>query len=156
MKLLIFADSHHHNEAMFEITRREAPDAVFHLGDYETDAFALEREFPGLKVYSVPGNCDLYTTNPSKLLVPLEGHSIFAAHGHTFYVKTGLDSIVTNALYSGADILLFGHTHEPYYTTFRGLTILNPGSVGYGRTYAVLTLEGEKVTCHQRQLERSR
>lgn len=154
MKLLVFSDSHRHNDAMFAITALEKPDAVFHLGDHEADAFALERKYPGLTVYSVPGNCDYAPRGQTKLLVPLEGHRIFATHGHTFYVKYDTDSIITNALYAGADILLFGHTHVPLYEQAHGLTVINPGSVGYGLTYGVLTLEGERVAYSPRQFAR--
>lgn len=154
MIIAVFADSHHFNNAMLEATELEKPDAVFHLGDYETDAFELERRFPGLPVYSVPGNCDLYPRGETKILAELAGKKIFAAHGHTFYVKSGYDSIITNALYSGADILLFGHTHVPYRGEVNGLLVINPGSVGYGLTYGILTVEDGRIDYTLKQFAR--
>ena len=154
MKIAVFADSHHYNRAMLEAVELEKPDAVFHLGDHEADAFELEREFPSLTVYSVPGNCDLFPRGETRLLVPLAGKTIFAAHGHTFYVKSGLDSIITNALYSNADILLFGHTHQPFYDMVSGLHVINPGSIGYGMTYGILKIESGVISYTPKQLAR--
>ena len=47
------------------------------------------------------------------------------------------------AYFSGAKLVLFGHTHIPYNKEELGIRILNPGSAGLGarRTYGVLQLE---------------
>lgn len=145
MKLIIFADSHDRTGGMTEAIEYENPDYIFHLGDLERDADVLSREFPQIPLHYVPGNCDFFPKEPYRKLILLCGRRIFMCHGHTYYVKTSYDSIINNACAAGADVLLFGHTHEPFYTEINGLTVINPGSVGFGRTYGVLTLDGSRL-----------
>ena len=52
----------------------------------------------------------------------------------------------TAAIYAarecGADILLFGHTHQPFHDRRGKCTFLNPGSIGafHGASFAVLDI----------------
>ena len=147
MKLIIFADSHDRISGMEDAVYYEKPDAIFHLGDCERDADRLHRLFPDIPLYSVPGNCDISPREPYRKIIELGGHTIFMNHGHTYYVKaSGYDSIINNACAAGADILMFGHTHRPYFDEFNGLTIINPGSVGYEGTYGVLEMKGKALS----------
>ena len=65
MKILVFSDSHGNPDHMLTAIRREAPDAIFHLGDGESDLRAVKRAFPDLPIYSVRGNCDLFGAAPA-------------------------------------------------------------------------------------------
>ena len=112
MKILIFSDSHRNVEPMITAAAKEEPNVIIHLGDVESDAVALRRCIPGIMICSVPGNCDFMPLGPHRLLINLEGKTIFAAHGHTYGVKSSYASIINAAMAARADILLFGHTHQ--------------------------------------------
>ena len=146
MKVLIFSDSHRELSYMRRAIESEQPDYVFHLGDHDSDAAELERECPLLPIAAVCGNCDAWgSDSPNVRLVTLGGLRIFLCHGHTYGVKRGLLRVTYAAREAQADILLFGHTHEPYREKDRyGMTLFNPGSCGYGRpTYGCLTIPAE-------------
>ena len=76
----------------------------------------------------VPGNCDGWTTVPSVKQITLQGRSILLSHGHLWGVKSGYEAAIAQARSAGADILLFGHTHQPLCQQLEdGLWVLNPG-----------------------------
>lgn len=148
MKILILSDSHGDGEALCLAAARTGPELILHLGDHDWDCAALHRRFPQIPVRAVRGNCDLMSGAPVRDEFAAEGKRIFMTHGHLYHVKTGMDAILTAASVSGADILLYGHTHIPFYAERDGLHILNPGSVGRGKkTYAVLDLQHGAVQC---------
>ena len=72
------------------------------------------------------------------------------AHGHQYHVKMGRSAAESAARQAGANILLFGHTHEPVCEFERGLWIVNPGSAGSlaAATYAVICLEEDGAVCY--------
>ena len=57
------------------------------------------------------------------------------------------------AIREQADVLLCGHTHIPYYDDFGSLQLLNPGSIGYGHTYGVITIQRGTAVCCVKTLE---
>ena len=69
---------------------------------------------------------------------------IFITHGHGYGVKSSCDPLVKAALAQGADVALFGHTHEALSTQRDGIFLVNPGSVSRarqgGESYAVIDL----------------
>ena len=146
MKILVFSDSHRNVRPMVNAVVRESPNTIIHLGDHESDAEALSREFPDIPITSVPGNCDLAPFGKRFLSFTLAGKSFFITHGHPYGVKMGYNSLINTAAAAGADIALFGHTHIPYSTTVSGMLVCNPGSVGMdSRTYGVLTIENGEI-----------
>ncbi len=132
MKLLVFSDSHGTVGPMLRAVREAAPDAAVHLGDYVRDADALRRAFPALRLYSVRGNCDWDCRAPEAERFELGGVPIYACHGHRYGVKTGLDALCNAGYFSGARLVLFGHTHVPLRREEGGLLLLNPGSARSG------------------------
>lgn len=128
----------------------ERPDACFFLGDGERDIDAIIEEFPGLPVYAVMGNCDFRSLRKSSILHRIGDLTIFATHGHNHYVKydAELDSLTSDAADRGAQIALFGHTHRQHLSENRGVTLINPGSIGRGTypCYAVINIAGGKFT----------
>ena len=144
MKILIFSDSHGDLSYMCKAVKKEKPDYVFHLGDHDRDAAALQQEFQTLPVAAVCGNCDGWGSETPKVrLVSLSGVRMFLCHGHTYGVKGSLLRASYAAREMQADILFFGHTHEPHHEKdLTGLTLFNPGSCGYGDpTCGVLILD---------------
>ena len=141
MKILVFSDSHGSRNRMVEVTAREDPDMIFHLGDGWRDAESLHRRFPKIPMYQVPGNCDYRTQADPECLVTVQGFRILLCHGHTYGVKDSLILPSQAAEEMGLDAFLFGHTHRPLVSR-RGETLfLNPGSIGdYQAFYGILTV----------------
>ena len=130
---------------MISVIKLEKPDICFFLGDGERDLARLEDNFPDLPIYAVRGNCDFNTDLQRLILCNVEGVIIFATHGHLSNVKREDDfrTLIYQAKEAGADIALFGHTHYQYLAEHDGITLLNPGSAGYGYYpgYAILNIE---------------
>lgn len=148
MKLIVFSDSHRELSHMREVLDREKPDYVFHLGDHDSDAEQISREFPTLPIAMVRGNCDGWSDTSVTLTLALGGLKFFLCHGHTLGVKTSYLRAIFAAREQGADVLLFGHTHIPERDESNGLKLLNPGSCGYGRrpTYGYFMIENGAIT----------
>ena len=141
MKLLVFSDSHGAVAPMLRAVREEKPDAVIHLGDCVRDAQALRADFPGL--VSVSGNCDWGDEGPERAELTLGGVRVFACHGHRYGVKTGLDALCNAGHFSGAGLVLFGHTHVPLKARAGEMLLVNPGPAK--RSYAVIELEDGEI-----------
>lgn len=157
MKVLIFSDSHGDVEIMCAAVDAETPGAVIHLGDHVADAERLGERYPEMPVYSVPGNTDARKAGERTRHIELCGRRIMLTHGHTFMedkrAKTFFEGITNLFLSecSGADIILFGHTHEPFLNCCNGKWIMNPGRVGrissrrIHATYGVLELGPDRT-----------
>lgn len=130
MLIAVFSDTHGNTAPMFRAVGECKPDMVLHLGDYCRDADALRMKFPGLDVRSVRGNCDYGRDEEEKLLVRAGGVNIFMTHGHIYRVKYTLDMLRTAAQLTGAQLTVFGHTHQAEYRGEYGIELLNPGSAG--------------------------
>lgn len=156
MKIIVFSDSHGDLKYMKQAVERERPNHILHLGDMLRDAWAVAREFPDIPIDYVPGNCDFSPDQPVKLLLELEGRKILMTHGHIYRVKQGPGAAVEAARAAGADILLYGHTHQDYTDLSQGFWVMNPGSVRFGlrTTYGVITLEGDRTECRTIVMER--
>lgn len=155
MELLILSDSHRDLKNMRRLLEISCPSAVFHLGDHDSDATMLAKEFPNIPFYCVCGNCDsLCPTAPTELVTELAGVRIFATHGHKYNVKSGMMSLVMSARQAEAQLVLFGHTHQPMYEEHNGVHYLNPGSAkGYGASYGLAYVhEGQVVRCELKKM----
>ena len=144
MTLLIVSDSHGRYErlgSLFEMHKNV--DALIFLGDGLLDLDrAGVRDYP-FTVFSVRGNWDSgrgsITAMRAKdeMTFTFDGIKFFALHGHTKGVKSTLVNAIYAAEQSEADVLLFGHTHEPIdtylsqgeYNLNKPLHIFNPGSL---------------------------
>ena len=97
----------------------------------------------------MPGNCDWGAVDAPEVLTEYGGVRILMMHGHTRHVKAGAMSAVYAAREMGAQILLYGHTHQPLVDFDGTLWVMNPGSVGRGSpcTYGIITITKDKVDC---------
>lgn len=146
MKLLILSDSHRNLDYMQKAVELERPDRIIHLGDHEADAMRLREKYPNIPMYSVTGNCD-YGGAPLVINEIIEGVRFYMTHGHTVGVRYGLLRAELTAREAGANVFLFGHTHESLCEWVNGIWIVNPGSCS-GRgpvTYAVIELNDGAV-----------
>lgn len=147
MKLLVISDTHHYIDNARDVLTRIGTqiDAVIHLGDHDTDAAELKKEFSTLPFYVVKGNNDYGMETPSNRIIRMCGRSILLTHGHKQNVYFSYDSIAYWAEEKGADAVLFGHTHHPVYDNTGRVLLLNPGSLSLPRggtppTFAILNI----------------
>ncbi len=158
MKALIFSDSHGNISVMKKVIA-SSPDAdcVIFAGDGVSDAEGLQNEFPEKMFFSVRGNND-YRLSPygyereGELLFVLEGKKIFLTHGHSFGVKSSLNSLFLKAQRDEIDLVIFGHTHIPYeeYNKEKSpFYFFNPGSIGCysenGYSFGVLNINNGNI-----------
>ena len=134
------------------VSRCRGVDMILFLGDGLRDLSVLDPEM-AMRLVSVRGNCDGFSflgdcrdNTPEERFLALDSYHILMMHGHTHGVKGGMTHAVAYAAARGADLLLFGHTHEPTATylpkgTAVGDTVLakpmyvfNPGSLGAPRS----------------------
>lgn len=132
MILAVFSDTHGNTAGMLSAVRRMRPDVLVHLGDNLRDSAELAREFPELPLHAVPGNCDFARREPDTDTFMAGLVTVFATHGHRYSVKYGLDSLLNAAHFSGAGLVLYGHTHIARIDYYGGMTVVNPGTFGLG------------------------
>ena len=153
MIILVMSDSHGSKNNMLNAVAKESPEYILHLGDNERDCAVIETMYPDIPLRKVRGNCDRGYPGLDIDEFVLCEKRFFMTHGHIHGVKTGSVSIKQAALARNTDILLFGHTHIPYYTVFENLTIINPGSIGSGtKSYAVLEIKNGVIECELKSL----
>ena len=70
-------------------------------------------------------------------------------------VKSGIQGAADYAIAKGADVLLFGHTHEAFDEQIDGsaggsVRCINPGAVGawYGASFALLEIRDGNLICN--------
>lgn len=146
MRILVVSDTHGDSAALYRaLLSQPQAEIVIHLGDGADDVDAVRQDFPQKMFLQVRGNCDFGSRLPASGEFTAEGRKIFYTHGHHYHVKWGDEPILSAARERDADILLYGHTHEPVSRYQDGLYILNPGSLkGSGGSFGFidLTLQG--------------
>lgn len=146
MKILVFSDSHSVCGFMKTCMEAVKPDAVIHLGDMVRDGEKLAQSYGGVPFFQVAGNCDrgrVLPEVPEILVEKLGGVKIYMTHGHLQGVKLFLDKLILDGQRCGADVILYGHTHEPDCRKLpEGQWIMNPGSAGYGVTAGIISTDG--------------
>ena len=141
MEFLVVSDTHG-NEYLLRslLDANRTVDGILFLGDglNELEAIAAEGGYP--PILAVRGNCDsevsLYRRpREEELTVSFCGHTLLLLHGHSVAAKLSLGGMTARARAYRADIVLFGHTHDPeqhYRSEEEGgpLWLFNPGSLG--------------------------
>ncbi len=149
-RALVLSDSHRDSISIIQALRlHPEADAVFFLGDGEDDFYtqAVSKLLTDKKVTALAGNCDFYSALPKEEVVQLYGKRIFALHGHTRFVKYGLQGLLDAVRENQADIVLYGHTHIPKVDYADGVYYMCPGSIRQG-SYGIveITQQGE-IAC---------
>lgn len=147
MKILVMSDSHGDVEALKKILKIHS-DAqhVFFCGDGERDIDSMIEKYPEIKFHAVRGNCDMASKKSVAETVIIGDKKILIAHGHTYYVKSGLSDLIFAGKSAMADIVLFGHTHNPITYYDEGIHIINPGSaMGYNGTFCILEIQNSGI-----------
>lgn len=141
MRIVVVSDSHKDYYSLQKaVMSQPTADVVVFCGDGEDDIDTLAMQLPNKTIISVKGNNDWCSEKRYSEEITLEGKRIFITHGHLFGVKSNYSQIISQAHSLDTDILLFGHTHEPYTHYDNGMYILNPGSVAYSGTYGIVDI----------------
>lgn len=151
MKILVLSDSHSGLYFMRQCIQKVQPEHIVHLGDHFEDGTAMAEENPHIRFHQVPGNCDRYRCAPwqaETMCYPVAGVKLFMTHGHKHAVKTGTQRLLVDAMKSGAQAVLYGHTHQAEcYQTDSGMWVLNPGSCRTSEgSVGVIETEGERIS----------
>lgn len=130
MKILIVSDTHGRCYYLERALQKVSPiDMLIHLGDLEGDATYIEA-IADCPVEMVSGNNDYFTDIPREKFLEIGKYYVMLTHGHRYGVNYGIDQLKESALLNGADIVMFGHTHQPLIDlTNDNIYAINPGSI---------------------------
>ncbi|AEC51266.1 hypothetical protein PNA2_0349 [Pyrococcus sp. NA2] len=152
MLIGVLSDTHYPKayfpEKILEFFEKRGVRYIIHAGDV-TEKQLLEKLENIAPVIAVRGNADKINLPEEETLNVME-KKILILHGHNF-LSLNTQNLTYKALEEDADILIFGHTHRPYYnevtTMGRRIILLNPGSPTLPRmsepTFAIIRIEKE-------------
>jgi putative phosphoesterase len=132
-------------------------DRIIHAGDVGSGAIIadLEAEAP---LAVVGGNVDPSGLAPVRVRVEVGGWRILVQH--IVWERGGPSGEIQEHLArQGADLVVFGHTHEPMCVEREGVVFLNPGSCGakrfsWPRSYAQAVLGSRGIEIRILDLDR--
>lgn len=135
MKILIVSDTHRMDENLKKVIAKEMPaDMLIHLGDAEgSEMFIPEWVSPGCEMQMIRGNNDFFSALDREREITIGPYQVLLTHGHYYNVSLGVEQLRMEAQERGFDIIMYGHTHRPYFENHHGVVILNPGSLSYPR-----------------------
>ncbi len=147
MKILVVSDSHGDFRTLNNLLKAQRKaEVVLFLGDGADDFEDIKFLYPEKMFIGVKGNNDWGSDLPMIEERVFEGKRIFMAHGHSYGVKYGLAEIEKEGRKRGADIVLFGHTHQAYVKYENGMYLMNPGSIRrYNSTYGVIDIQNGDI-----------
>lgn len=155
MRLLLLADTHVPRRARTlpdDVWRQvDRADLVVHAGDWVVVQLLDELEQRASRLLAVHGNndgADLRARLQEVAIEDLDGVRVGVVHETG--PSRGRDERARTR-WPELDLLVFGHSHIPWDSSFDGLRLLNPGSPTDRRrapycTYITLTLHGGAVT----------
>lgn len=153
MKALILSDSHRCFAGIRNAVE-ENPDInlIIHAGDVQRDVDEIMETYPQIPCAYVLGNNDYFVHDvPFERIFEFGGKRIFLTHGHKYSVKISTSRVTEAAKHSGADICIFGHTHEQHLSN-NGIWLINPGSAARG--YALLTIKNGEISAELKNAQR--
>lgn len=145
-RIVVLGDTHRPRGR--ELPRRlerdiESADLVVHLGDFTGVDLADALQATG-KLVAVYGNndvADLRHRFPDRRDIRVEGRTVRCIHGDI----GGSTATAAAASETGAEIVLYGHSHQPKVLHRNNVLLFNPGSPTQKRfapyrSYGILTL----------------
>ena len=136
----VVADSHYYRNMLEKVAERfRDVDAVVHLGDCWRDGEELAA-LTKKPVHAVRGNCDSVMDGPAEAEFEREGVRVLLTHGDKFQIKYSPFRLNLYAREKNCQLCLYGHTHVADQIDERGVTMVNPGALKYGK-YAIVTLD---------------
>ena len=144
MNLIILSDTHGLlRPAVLELLQEA--DAILHAGDINSQA-VVDKLASFAPLYAVRGNNDKEWAEslPRDLTVTLEGIRFYMVHN-----KKDIPADL-----SGADVVVFGHSHKYSEERRRGMLWLNPGSCGPRRFHQEITLIRAEISGRNIRVEK--
>jgi hypothetical protein len=148
MNIVIISDTH--TDAITSlpnsiIAKIQEADKVIHAGDFISYNLYLQLKEKSKSLLAVKGNMDRhrkFSELPEYINTEIGGLGIGISHG------AGTPHNIINRLlylHPGAQIIIFGHLHNPFSKKISGIDFINPGSLSHNRTikqktYAVLNI----------------
>lgn len=138
MRILIVSDTHRRDENLKEVIRRTGPlDMLIHLGDTGGSEHAIVTwvsEDYDLEI--ILGNNDFFLCLDKEKELVIGRYKTLLTHEHYYNVSVGTEYLKREARARDFDIVMFGHTHRPFYEVEkeegdRDLIVLNPGNLSY-------------------------
>ncbi len=158
-RFLVISDTH------VPIYQRDVPgviydiarsvDGVLALGDFVDLDTVLALEAVSKVFHGVHGNMDQIDVKeylPESKIVAVEGLTLGLAHGWGAPWDLRKKLFTKFALDSDVDVIIYGHTHEPFDGVEFGKRFLNPGTATPGGTYAILEIDGRDLRFEIRRL----
>jgi hypothetical protein len=139
-----------HGRLRSEVFHRfQGVDLILHAGDIGISSIITELETiaPVRAVHGNTDGFDIRALYQEKLEVELEGQRVVLTHGHLLGSPKPAQ---LRLLYPGANIIVYGHTHEPLVDAGPPL-VVNPGAAGPARFHlkpsvAILEVPSLEVT----------
>lgn len=143
MKIAVISDTH--VEALCNIpasilAKLAEADLIVHAGDFTEGAVLAELRALG-EVKAVCGNMDSIEIKrmlPAKECFTVNGKRIAVTHG--WGDSWGIAKRI-RPMFNEVDIIIYGHSHEPYNKVIQGSLMFNPGPAR--KSYGVLVIEDE-------------
>ncbi len=111
--------------AVFEIFKNV--DLILHAGDI-LDLSVLDELRTLAPVEAVAGNMDdseVHLKLPSKKILPLDAFQVGLIHGK---YKINIQREMIRKEFNDIDLIVYGHSHTPFWGKVHGVYFLNPGS----------------------------
>jgi putative phosphoesterase len=108
-------------------------DGLLFTGDGFRDLSQTEAVL-NVAITGVAGNCDFKSVYPAQQVIMVAGYRILITHGHLYGVKQGLTRLAMAGHSVAADLVVFGHTHQPLDELWQNVRLFNPGSLMVGRS----------------------
>lgn len=139
MKVLVISDTHLSDPARLPQRVKElatTADVVLHAGDV-TDHAVLQALAASTAVHAVLGNNDHEMVLPETLEIELDG--VRVAMVHDSGARARREGRMRRR-FPIADVVVFGHSHEPVVSCLDGQWLVNPGSPTQRRRQPVPTV----------------
>lgn len=135
MKVLIVSDTHRKDDNLRKVIEETEPfDMLIHLGDSEgsEDKIAgwLKKD---CEFYMVSGNNDFFSNLDREKEIKIGDYRTLLTHGHYYNVSLGVERLFQEAEERNLNLVMYGHTHRPFYEVHNGIIVINPGSLSYPR-----------------------
>ena len=129
MRVLIVSDTHGRHGGLDRALQEAGNiDMLIHLGDVEGGETYIDA-VADCEKHIIRGNNDFFSELPREEEFYIGSHKVFITHGHAYYVSLDPEYIREEGKARGAEIVMFGHTHRPFFEDDNGIIAPNPGSL---------------------------
>ena len=154
MKICVLSDSHYKlgdSTFVIDYLRKNNFDYIVHAGDIGDINFYNEI-MDLASTYCVAGNCDNSYNQQyfgTRQALSLGQIKIGLIHGHQGKGDTPVERLQNIFRYDNVDVVVFGHTHEPFNEVVDSVLYFNPGSCSAKAekpSIGILNADGKNIT----------